>query len=167
MKTITLTRGKVAVVSDEDFEFLNRWKWRAMRAGRKQTKCVWYAHRTTERPNRKGIYMHREVLRRCGSQESHQCDHLDSDGLNNQRQNLRPATASQNRWNMRKRTGRSSRYKGVYWNRKAEKWFSRIMFRATYKWLGSFDSEIAAGKAYDAAAVRFFGQFARLNFNTP
>lgn len=163
MKTIPLTRGKVAVVDDEDYEFLNQWKWRALTTIRKQTNPTFYAYRTTPRPNRKSVYMHREVLRRCGFPESKQVDHVDSDGLNNQRNNLRPASASQNRWGMRKRVGRTSKFKGVYWHKKMHAWMTRIYFSGRYIFLGTFTNETEAGKAYDRAANHYFGEFARHN----
>lgn len=164
MKQIPLTQGKYATVDDEDYDFLIQWKWRALKATRKQVRCVWYAHRTTARPNRKGVYMHQEVLRRCGFEKVQQCDHLDADGLNNQRKNLRPATSSQNRWGMRKRSGRTSQFKGVYYHKVSKKWMSRIGYLSKHYFLGVFANEIDAAKAYDAAALFYFGEFARLNF---
>lgn len=165
MKTIALTQGKHAMVDDEDYEFLNQWKWRALKGRRKQTKEVWYAQRTTARPNRKGIYMHREVLRRAGFEIVPQCDHEDADGLNNQRNNLRTATSNQNHWNRRKRAGCTSQFKGVYWHKNNPiGWMARIYCKGKYHFLGMFSNETDAAKAYDVAALRLFGQFAHLNF---
>lgn len=153
----------MALVDDEHYDFLMQWKWRACRAKRKQTPNAFYAIRTTPRPNRKCIAMHREVLRLSGFLDFPQCDHIDSNGLNNQRSNLRPATASQNRWNMRKREGRTSKYKGVYWHKKTRKWMARIGHLYKHKYLGNFTNEIDAAKAYDSAAIKLFGEFAFLN----
>jgi len=163
MKTIPLTQGKHAMVDDVDYDFLNQWKWRVLKAKRKKTKQVWYAHRTTQRPNRKPVYMHREVLIRSGCLKFKECDHFDDDGLNNTRQNLRAATSSQNKSNMRKRIGCTSRFKGVYWHNKRKKWMAKISCLGKSYWLGVFKNEKDAAKAYDYAALRHFGEFARLN----
>lgn len=163
MKEIVLTRGKCAVVDDEDYEYLNQWKWRALRAVRKTTEVTWYAFRTTARPNRKSVYMHREVIASCGFTECPQCDHADSDGLNNQRKNLRSSTANQNHWNRRKSSGCTSQFKGVYWNRKFGKWMARIFCLGKHHYLGMFVDESEAAKAYDTASVHYFGEFARIN----
>lgn len=160
---ITLTQGKVALVDDVDYEFLGQWKWRALKANRKDLECAWYAIRTTARPNRKCIYMHREVLRLAGFSEVPQGDHQDANGLNNQRLNLRPATSNQNHWNRRKRNGCSSQFKGVYWHKKTKKWVARIFCLGKYYFLGTFDDEMDAAKAYDTAAIQRFGEFANLN----
>ena len=163
MKIISLTRGLQTIVDDEDYDFLMQWKWRALKAKRKKTTQVWYAYRTTSRPNRKSVYMHREVMIRSGIENPQQCDHEDSNGLNNQRKNLRHATASQNRWNMRKRTGCSSQFKGVYWHKKTKAWMARIAQFGKYHYLGLFNNESDAAKAYNDAALRLFGDFANLN----
>jgi hypothetical protein len=91
-------------------------------------------------------------------------DHRDGDGLNNTRANLRSATRSQNAMNRRKQKGTSSRFKGVSWNKREQKWKVKIMFNCRVINLGSFDSEKAAARTYDAAAKKYFGEFAKLNF---
>jgi len=164
MKTIQLTQGKVALVDDDDYDFLSQWKWHSLKAKRKQSDTVWYAIRSTPRPNRKTIYMQREVAARIGFTNTPEVDHEDRDGLNNQRHNLRPCTVSQNRWNAIKRSGRTSRFKGVYWNKKGGKWMARIFHLGRHHYLGMSDNEIEAARAYDDAAVHHFGEFARLNF---
>jgi hypothetical protein len=91
------------------------------------------------------------------------CDHRDGDGLNNQRHNLRPATGSQNLANTSSRGG-SSRFKGVCQPAGSSSWLARITVNYRSRHLGSFPTEEAAARAYDAAARAAWGEFARLNF---
>jgi hypothetical protein len=89
-------------------------------------------------------------------------DHVDHNGLNNRRSNLRAATKAQNAANERKRPGCSSQYKGVVWHR--NRWQARIEIGDEYRYLGRFVSEEEAARAYDAAAVTAWGQYANPNF---
>jgi hypothetical protein len=83
-----------------------------------------------------------------------QTDHIDGDGLNNQRHNLRSATDLQNACNQtRKRAGCASQFRGVTWHRRAEKWQAQIKIGGHLKYLGSFRDEFAAARAYDAAGI--------------
>jgi hypothetical protein len=90
-------------------------------------------------------------------------DHIDRNGLNNRRCNLRICSAADNSRNSVKK-GKSSRYKGVSWNKKNKKWFSSIKYNRKFLHIGYFENEIAAAKAYDKMAHKLFGQFAYLNF---
>jgi hypothetical protein len=162
MKEIPLTQGKVAIVDDCDFEWLNQWNWCAAKDPRK-TGDVWYAIRhgpSTETP-RRTIRMHREIAARAGLP---QVDHSDGNGLHNWRSNLRPCTATQNNANMRKRPETSSQFKGVTWRRDTSVWKARIRVNRNLINLGCFTDEIEAAKAYDTAAREHFGGFACLNF---
>jgi hypothetical protein len=91
-------------------------------------------------------------------------DHEDGNGLNNQRANLRPATQSQNLANQRKRPGLTSQFKGVRWYGKLTPWRASISIGGRRVHLGSFITEEAAARAYDAAALAEWGEYARLNF---
>jgi hypothetical protein len=94
---------------------------------------------------------------------THEVDHKNGDGLDNRRStNLRPATHQQNNANRAKARG-SSRFKGVSWDRPSRRWYASIRGEGRSRNLGKFDSEVAAARAYNAAAVKFFGEYARLN----
>ncbi len=108
--------------------------------------------------------MHRFILGLCDGQR---CDHKDNNGLNNQRSNLRIATAGQNQHNSgcRKYKGmRSSRFKGVHWAKNARKWLAQITANRKHYHLGLFENEEDAARAYDRKALELHGDFAKTNF---
>ena len=160
MKQIQLTQGKVAIVDDADYERLNKHKWYA-----KKGRCIWYAMRNGPRVNgkRQTIWMHREILGlKYG--DKRQGDHRNHNGLANWRDNLRMCTSLQNKQNGNPSINGSSKYKGVYWHKRDHKWMARITVNGHRIYLGSFDSEIVAAHAYDAAAREYYGEFAMPNF---
>ena len=157
MKEIALSQGLVALVDDEDFEELNKYRWYAHKP---KGANVFYAirHPKMIKGVRLGkIAMHAEVVGFKGA------DHIDGNGLNNQKSNLRKATVSQNGANRRKQKGTVSKFKGVDLLPKTQKWRARIMVGWKRQTLGYFDSELEAAKAYDKAAVELCGEFANLN----
>lgn len=109
--------------------------------------------------------MHREILGLMP--EDPDVDHRDGEGLNNRRSNLRLVTNSQNNMNSQCRWGALSKYKGVSWHKRREKWQGRIKLNGKEIYLGYFDNEKKAARAYDEAAKKHFGEFARLNFSEP
>lgn len=150
MKKIPLTQGKFALVDDEDFDRVSKLKW--------HTKPVyggWYAATWVGRGER--LLMHRFIVPGV-----FRLDHKNKDGLDNQKENLRPATRSQYQANRRKLTLAESDFKGVSRNR--SKWRAMIGVEGKRFHLGNFDDEISAAHAYDEAAIKSFGEFARLNF---
>jgi len=162
MKKIALTQGKTALVDDADYEWLNQWKWIANRM--KTHHILYYAVRGIAIAKGKQGHqeMHRLILR-LQPGDKRECDHRDGDGLNNQRSNLRICTKTQNQQNQRKQKSGSSKYKGVSWRQDYCKWRSRIQLNGKLIHLGYFLSEKAAGTAYNQAASKHFGEFARLN----
>jgi len=158
-KEIQLTQGQIAIVDDEDFDWLDQWKWKAS----KQRNNDWYAARRPRRGNRKKghIFMHRLILNPSEGMQTH---HIDHNGLNNQRANLRIVTAAQNQYNQRPQKKKSSHFKGVHWASDRRKWRAQIMVNGRTYRLGQFLSECEAAKAYDNAALRYFGEYAYANF---
>jgi hypothetical protein len=120
MRQILLTQGLVALVDDVDFEYLNQWKWHAL----KHRESFYAARNSGGRLNRKYIFMHRLILGLTDSKI--EVDHKDLNGLNNQRNNLRPASRSQNAANIPSRMGSSSKHLGVHWDNTKKKWASGI-----------------------------------------
>lgn len=151
MKEIQLTQGKVALVDDEDYENLNKWKWYAIKNHRN-----YYAVRYINK-DKKTIFMHKEILKGII------CDHRDRNGLNNQKENLRIATLQQNNMNRRGCDNSSSNYKGVTWDKNAKKWRPSIQINKKTIHLGSFALEVEAAKVYNRAALKYHGEFACLN----
>jgi hypothetical protein len=157
MKEIGLTRGLKALVDDDDFEELSKVKWCANKIGR-----TFYAVRRVPNPKTimKQILMHRKVMNApidiC-------IDHIDGNGLNNTKDNLRFCTKRENVCGQKQQIGKTSKYKGVCWNKRENKWKAYIKCHQKLQNLGHFDTEISAALAYDNAANRLFGEFARTN----
>lgn len=155
MKKISLTQGRSAIVDDIDFKYLMQWKWHYRSTG--------YAGRSQSKTPTSTIYMHRELLNRIlGHNDFDRCDHENMNRLDNRRSNLRPASRSQNRANSKLQSG-SSKFKGVSWSKADQKWRAHIKFQGKSKSIGFFDDEIDAARAYNKAAIEYFGEFARLN----
>jgi hypothetical protein len=152
MKEIELTQGKVAIVDDADFEWLNQWKWTYDGQG--------YAYRHGPRPKRKYILMHREIMQTPKGLDT---DHRDRNGLNNQRDNLRVCTFAQNQWNRKIQTSNTSGYKGVSWSAYHRRWHAQIRTNNIQTHLGYFDTPEEAAKAYDEGAQIYHDEFAFLN----
>ena len=157
---ILLTRGKVALVDEADFGWLNQWKWCATKSPRSGDRPTFYAYRIQIIDGKQcGILMHRLILRAEGGEIT---DHRNRDGLDNRRLNLRICTTAQNGLN---RVGypaekKTSRFKGVHWHRQNSKW--TVQFR--HKHVGTFDDEQEAAIAYDSIAFSYSPEFSRLNF---
>jgi len=108
------------------------------------------------------IYIHQEVIE---VPKGMVIDHINHDGMDNRRANLRPATYSQNLYHRKKRSGAMySKYKGVHWHKNHRKWLARITFEKKTIHLGYFRNEIEAARAYDEATKKYHGEFASLNF---
>jgi hypothetical protein len=158
---IPLTRGKTAIVDAEDYEWLSKWKWYASNMG----DGYWYAHRQFRDPakkNRRGrskqtlVIMHREIT---GAPVGQDVDHVNHNGLDNRKANLRFCAHCQNLWNQRsKKRG----YKGVY--QQGRRWVVGLSYKGEKIRLGSFANEMTAALHYDRLAKLLFGEFACLNF---
>lgn len=150
MKQIPLTQGKYALVDDEDFEYLNQWKWHVTRK-----RSNWYAQRWI---GKKSILMQNVILNLT---EEERADHTDGDGLNNQRYNLRKATSLQNSRNRRKRNYTKYPYKGI--RLFGDKWQAYITIEKKQKHLGMYRTAEDAAAMYNQIAKQYFGEFAKLN----
>ena len=158
MKVIPLTRGMFAKVDDQDYErVVNFGKWHALKSGRR-----FYAARAYKvaPKNQKLLLMHRFIL--ADIQSGFDADHIDGDGLNNQRSNLRVATRSQNRANVRIPANNTSGRKGVWFHANG-KWSASIKVNQRRVHLGRYKTLQEAASAYDKAAVKYFGPFAKTN----
>jgi len=150
-REIPLTQGFVALVDDEDYE-------RVMAAGKWQASVddqrVYARHKVGGRQVRLHAFLTGWPL----------TDHINGDGLDNRRSNLREATSAQNACNRRLSSYNTSGFKGVSWKADGDRWVARIKVHGTATHLGSFSTPQEAARAYDAAAIEMHGEFARLNF---
>jgi hypothetical protein len=155
MKEIKLTQGKIALVDDEDFGYLNQFKWCTYKGGNS-----YYASRQSEGSHRtrKIIIMHRLIMK---TPDNMVVDHIDHNGLNNQKSNMRNCTHAQNLMNQSKNANNPLKYKGVH--RSHYKFESCITFNKERIYIGHFDTEELAAIAYNRKAKELFGEFACLN----
>ena len=151
--------GRVALVDHEDYGLVMQYRWHIFEIVRRGRVHGPYARAAIKSEDGRG----RQVSMHALLTGWPLTDHIDGDGLNNHRSNLRAATNAQNVRNGRPRGGRSQ-FKGVTWYRARRKWHAAIMLNGKHHHLGYFTDEAEAAHAYDAAAVRLHGEFARLNF---
>jgi hypothetical protein len=156
-RKILLTKGKVAIVDVEDYDEISSYRWHV-----KKNHGTFYAVRYENKNGRKTkISMHRQIMKALPGQ---QVDHRHRNGLNNRRCELRFCTTSQNNANRRFDKKRTSKYKGVSFDKKVGKWKVYIKCNGKRYYRGAFCNEIDAAKAYDKAAKKLFKDFAVLNF---
>ena len=152
MKEILLTQGYIALIDDEDYELVSQYKWRVQKV-----RTGYYAVRNSSRVNgkQKRIYLHRFIL---SPESGFEIDHINHNGLDNRRENLRVCTRSENQSN-RIATKKTSKYKGVSWNSRYKKWKAVLMHNKKSYFLGYFSDELAAAIAYNNKANSVQGEF--------
>jgi len=153
---IRVAKRIFALIDDEDIERVSQYDWTIRTSGGTR-----YAATNTNKIGKSQRMMHRYIL---GLKPGELADHINGNGLDNRRSNLRVVTASQNAQNsfvQRREDGKTSRFKGVF--RSGGKWSAKINVAGAVDVLGTFDDEQAAARAYDAAAALHFGEFAKTN----
>lgn len=153
---ITLTKGYEAVIDAVDVHLVDGFNWSAItpRPGGV------YARRNnlTACGKRTAVYMHREIL---GHPAGFDVDHIDGNGLNNKRENLRIATVSQNAYNSLTPKNNTSGYKGATFHNRFGRWIAKISAEGKSHHLGYFDTPEEAHAAYCEASKRLHGEFAK------
>ena len=157
--TIPLTQGKVALIDEEDLPKIQGRSWWAAQTAVKMyaATSVWVDGQSVT------VYMHQLIT---GFPPGTLVDHRNGDGLDCRRENMRPATWSQNAMNRAKTKRKcTSRFKGVHFRKERSKspWQATIRFDGKQRPIGCFETEEDAARAYNAAAIKHFGEFARIN----
>lgn len=154
MKKIPLTQSKVAFVDDEDFEYLNQWRWQNSNGYAKRTQHISGSGKDRIREE---IRMHRVIMDAPPDKE---VDHINHNPLDNQKSNLRLCTHKENSHNMRPSTRNTSGYRGVYFQKQNKKWVAFINLNNRMRYLGSFLNIKEALEVRKQAERKHYGEFA-------
>jgi hypothetical protein len=152
-RMIPLGQGQFAIIDAPDYHKVSKYQWWVHK--RRNNSYAATHH------NGRYLYMHRLIT---SAPKGLFVDHIDHNGLNNTRKNLRICTAKQNRYNCRPNKGSTSKYKGVSWVPAHGKFRVRLAYERKHHYLGCFTDEKEAARAYDKKAKQLFGEFAYLNF---
>ncbi len=165
-KLMPLSQNKFAIVDAEDYNRLNKYKWCLSKTTHTNYALTRVKAKRVKgkRAKRKAMLMHRFIL---NAPRHLVVDHINHNGLDNRKKNLRLCTRAENNRNRRSFCKGTSRYKGVSWDKKRKLFLAAIRCNGKYYNLGRFKSETKAAKAYDKKAKELFGEFAFLNFPDP
>jgi hypothetical protein len=158
MAEIKLSQSQVTLIDDEDYEWLSKFKWHYSQGGN-----TGYAKRDIwVKGKGKVLKMHRIILG-LNFGDKRQADHINGNGLDNRKGNLRIATKTQNSCNRDKQINNTSGYKGAFWVKAKKKWKAQIRSNGKSYHLGYFNDVIKAAKAYNKGAIKHHGEFAYQN----
>lgn len=161
MKTIRLNQGRIAIVDDDDFEKIKHLTWSSRKSGDKYYAAHQkYLYRENGKQISKCTLMHRLIL---NAPTGVQVDHINGDALDNRKENLRLCTPSQNQHNRKAQVNNKSGFKGVCKPSGRNRYRATIYLHNKPIRLGCFDCPIKAARAYNAAAIKYHGEFAKLN----
>lgn len=154
---IKLFSGEMVKIDEEDYEIIKNYKWRL-----NKTKKYKYAVAYKLKSKNKTVVMHRLIMKATKRQ---MIDHINGDGLDNRKLNLRFCNKSLNAANSCLHRDNKSGYKGVHWSNRDKKWYSQITLNYKQRLIGLYDNKDDAACAYDKVAQELFGKFARINFS--
>jgi len=151
--TLTGKRGGFTIVDNQDFEHFNQWRWQLTHKG--------YVRRCEKREGKvRAFYLHREIK---GAKENEEVDHWNGYRHDNTRRNLRFCTDSQNSGNAKCHADAGTPFKGVSFHKASGKWMAQMCGAGRRVYLGLFTDPKSAALAYNVAAQKQWGEFARLN----
>lgn len=151
-KEISLANGNTTIIDDDMFDYLNQWKW---------YNHSGYARRDIIIDGRKkSIHMHRVI---ANTPEGMETDHINNNGLDNRRINLRICTHAQNRMNNKIQSNNKSGFAGVSWYKRDKTWAANIELNGKAYYLGRYNNIEDAINAYKEKAIELFGEFAPLD----
>jgi hypothetical protein len=158
-RRIYLGQNEYTIVEPADYYAFSKYNWILIRCNKKPYAVSEFK---IGRKKTKRVYLHRAIMK---APKRRLIDHRNCDGLDNRRANLRFATYAQNLANRAKTKSKTtSKYRGVSFNKVGKKWGATIGWRHKTRWIGWFENEIDAAKAYDKAARKYYKDFASLNF---
>lgn len=157
MKKIKLTKGKYTIVDDEDFVWLNQWKW-CINDSSYARRNIYLGGGRKNQKNR-GLRMHRAILKRHGNKiKGMLVDHINRNRLDNRKKNLRLVDDTYNAINSKVRIDNTSGYRGIFWDKSRKKWTAQISFRRKHFNLGRFIDINDAINARREAELKYFGK---------
>lgn len=154
---IKLTQGHITIIDDEDYAIIAGYKWNAYI---RSNKLLWATATIRIRGKNASVRMHRLITKATKDQD---VDHINGNGLDNRKINLRFCTKSQNNFNRGPKASNTSGYKGVSFKNQYKKWVAQIQINGKKKHIGYFNDPKEAAKAYNIKALELFGEFARIN----